>query len=311
MQQDSASFWAEIKACEEQLVANPDSFCFARLAEVYLKVGLVDDALHVARQGTARHPGYVQGLRILAMASQAKGLVDECRSALERVTAAMPEDRDAQMTLGRMYAAAGFDAQAQKVFRTILEFVPGDTESRDELDAFERRRVGVAAGSVMLSTEESGEEILEELEILEAEELEVVEEEISEDLESEHLQAETVATPHHDPLSTTTLAELYVSQGFVAKALDIFRTLLAADPANVAVSSRIAELEAAQVQQKTAPAPDVVSFADQPGAFADTVIASSSSVTAASSVPVRGSADDAVAVLEGWLDTIRRIRACR
>lgn len=49
--QDSASFWTDIKNLEEQLAKSPDSFCFARLSDVYLKVGLVDDALHVARQG--------------------------------------------------------------------------------------------------------------------------------------------------------------------------------------------------------------------------------------------------------------------
>lgn len=314
MQQDSASFWAEIKACEEQLRANPDSFCFARLAEVYLNVGLVDDALHVARQGTARHPGYVQGHRVLAQACQAKGIADECRSALERVTAAVPEDREAQMTLGRLYAAAGLDAQAQQVFRTVQEFVPGDVESQRELDALERNSWGAGAdGGYTIASDEDNEEILEELEILDADELEIVEDEIiADDSGSEGQQAEVMAAHHHDPLSTTTLAELYVSQGFIPKALDIFRALLAADPANAAVRNRIAELEAGQVPQAVVPAPaDVDSFSDQPAAFADTPIAPIPPVSAASGLPVQGSADDTIAVLEGWLDNIRRIRTCR
>ncbi len=47
MQQDNSSFWTDIKTFEEQLAKSPDSYCFARLSEVYLKVtggGLVSFA---------------------------------------------------------------------------------------------------------------------------------------------------------------------------------------------------------------------------------------------------------------------------
>jgi len=53
---DSASFWTDIKNLEEQLAKNPDSLCFARLSEIYLKTGLIDDALHTARLGVTKHP---------------------------------------------------------------------------------------------------------------------------------------------------------------------------------------------------------------------------------------------------------------
>jgi len=69
--QDSESFWTDIKTLEEQLANSPDSFCFARLADVYLKVGLVDDALHTARRGVAKHPCYLSGQRALSLACHA------------------------------------------------------------------------------------------------------------------------------------------------------------------------------------------------------------------------------------------------
>ena len=49
--QQGASFWADIKHLEERLAQDPKSYLFARLADVYLKVNLIDDALHTARQG--------------------------------------------------------------------------------------------------------------------------------------------------------------------------------------------------------------------------------------------------------------------
>ena len=74
MKKKDSSSWSEIKSLDERLAREPDSFCFARLSEVYLKVGLVADALHTARQGVAKHPGYLAGQRALAMACNANGL---------------------------------------------------------------------------------------------------------------------------------------------------------------------------------------------------------------------------------------------
>jgi tetratricopeptide (TPR) repeat protein len=46
-----------------------------------------------------------------------------------------------------------------------------------------------------------------------------------------------------DPLTTVTLAELYVSQGFTKRALTIFRGLLEADPQNLELKNRILALK--------------------------------------------------------------------
>jgi tetratricopeptide (TPR) repeat protein len=46
-----------------------------------------------------------------------------------------------------------------------------------------------------------------------------------------------------DPLTTVTLAELYVSQGFTKRALTIFRELLEADPENQQLKNRILALK--------------------------------------------------------------------
>lgn len=97
-----------------------------------------------------------------------------------------------------------------------------------------------------------------------------------------------------DPLKTGTLAELYVSQGFVDKALAIYRDILADEPDNATVATRIAELE--------------------PRQSAGAVVMSADELPEAVAVlPVQGTADDraVLPVLEGWLNNIRRIRECR
>ena len=115
MQHERASFWADIRNYEERLAQNPDSYLFSRLSDAYLKLNLVDDALHTARRGVEKFPVYVAGQRSLALACYAKGLMDESRQALEAVVAATPEDAESQRILGRLLVAAGDPEGARRV----------------------------------------------------------------------------------------------------------------------------------------------------------------------------------------------------
>ncbi len=73
MQSSTESFWSEIKRYEERLKSDPASYCFAPLAEVYLRAGLLDDALAVSRAGVARYPGYVAGQMALGAGLPSEG----------------------------------------------------------------------------------------------------------------------------------------------------------------------------------------------------------------------------------------------
>ena len=336
--QDSASFWTAIKTLEEQLSKAPDSFCFARLSSVYLKAGLIDDALHVAREGIAKHPDYLAGLRALSTACHAKGLNDEALAALQRIVVAIPEDIPSQKLLGRLLVEAGDQESALQVFRIALQFAPDDVECRLQLESLERS--AVAAECAFISddvdednefdeydeNDENDEEIIEDLEILE---------EFDEEyLETEPLVPETA----YDPLLTATLAELYVKQGYINKALEIYRTILNDNPMDQAIEVRVAELEAALTEsvgksddtveeeddevpalrtpaedffQATAPIsvpePDTLPLFESHQAWADVSAFESS----APAVPLQGIADNARATLDGWLENIRRIKSCR
>lgn len=304
MQHDSSLFWADIKNYEERLARNPDSLFFARLAEVYLKVGLVDDALHTARTGVTKFPAYVSGQRVLAQACHAKGLMEEGRQALEKVVAALPEDAEAQKMLGRLMTEAGEIAAARRAFGTALEFNPDDAECRLELDALEvstKSRMAVvsdavAAGSAV-AADSDDEEIIEDIEIIDIDEADLLEEFEDEDVAPPVCGA---LSEHEDPLSTATLAELYVQQGHVDKALDIYRAVSADGHPGKNFQSRIVELEVILAASAAAGLASAASL--------QTV---QKTASALSVPPALVSADSAVATLEGWLENIRRIRACR
>ena len=300
--QDSASFWTDIKDLEEQLSKAPDSFCFAGLSTVYLKAGLIDDALHVAREGVAKHPRYLAGLRALSMACHAKGLNDDAQASLQSIVEALPDDIPSQKLLGRLLIEAGDPKSAIQVYRTALEFAPEDVECRLQLESL-NPSAGVAVTASMSADAageiEDEEEIIEDLELLD--EIEIFDEDQPES-EQEYLETpselDTMYGQQYDPLSTSTLAELYVGQGFIYKALDIYRSILAKNPDNSTIEERVIELEAL--------ASGSVVTASNKG-FTDGYEFENS----APALPVQGVADNALATLDGWLENIRRIKACR
>ena len=304
MQQQSASFWADIKHFEERLAEDPDSYLFAQLAVVYLKVQLIDDALHTARQGVAKFPAFVAGQRALAMACHAKGLVDECRQVLEKVTAAIPEDAEAQKMLARLLLECGERDAAKKIILVLLSFYPEDAECLEELNILEQ--------PAQIPFEDSSASLIDKSVV----ELQHPDEETGEtddeiicltedDIWVEELEAPVFLPPvQHDPLSTATLAELYVQQGFISKALDIYHALLIEDPTNAEVQSRIADLEGKEASTAVV---DVYPVDHDP----EPVIMFPESSALPPDIPVQGRADEAITTLEGWLDTIRRIKACR
>lgn len=334
--QESASFWTDIKNLEEQLAKSPDSLCFARLSDVYLKVGLVDDALHVARQGAVKHPRYLSGQRALSLACHAKGLNDEALTALKLVTEALPEDISSQKLLGRLFAETGNQYAACQAFRTALEFAPDDLECRIELESLERSE------GVSESAFEPDEEIIEDLEMLDDfDTSEEDQEEAGFRFKEAPPESDSLAPPHYDPLSTGTVAELYVRQGFIHKALEIYRAILADNPADRVIAERVVELEALEaapsepdaeiddtfeeeaedesafsipveaILQETEPAalpgPDVILALESQRTSADV----SGPVSSCSQVHSQGVADNALSTLDAWLENIRRIKSCR
>ncbi|MGB9082542.1 MAG: hypothetical protein WCD00_14695 [Desulfuromonadaceae bacterium] len=239
--------------------------------------------------------------------------------------------------MGRLLSEAGDQEAACKAFRTVLEFAPDDVESRIELEALER-----SAGIASSSLDSDDEEIIEDLEILEETDApENVQPEARFQLRETPPEPDVVAVAHHDPLSTGTLAELYVRQGFIHKALEIYRAILDDNPADRVIARRVAELEeleAGAAEPGTAFDDTVEEEAEVESAFGmpaeaffqETGAAAlpesdglpalerqqacaeiSGQESSASPLPLKGTADNALAVLDGWLENIGRIKSCR
>jgi tetratricopeptide (TPR) repeat protein len=327
MEQDITPFWADIKKYEDALAKDPASYCFVPLAELYRKSGLIDDAILVAKKGCETHPDYVGGFMALGRAYFDKGLRDESRTALEKVIGLTPDNLLARRLLGQIYAGAGETAAAEESLRFILSQNPADPECQALLESL--HSAGQQDKSVLTVTPSRGsdeekssapddlffefsledEEIIEDAELLEElpEEVPSVEEEVStaSPVPSAEECVDEESAEENDPLITVTMAELYASQGFLKRALTIYRGLLETDPENAEWNNRLYELKTA-IDEDIEIARHVVttgSAEDMASQVSEEIPNITPAVETASPAPVEGSVLD---TLEKWLDTIRR-----
>lgn len=380
MEQESTSFWTDIKKYEEILTKDPASYCFAPLAELYRKLGLLDDALAVAQRGSAVHPDYVGGQLALGRIYFDKGMKAESRTVLEQVVKATPDNIQALKLLAQLQVEAGETSAANVSLQEVLRLNPADLESRVLLDSLDGEGGGSGQAADGWAEEE---DIRDDLEILEdlaewPEELEASAAIASEQsvvepidgmaeaggidtckpteapgydddraMEGPDPDSETLTSlaeepaievsPRIDPfaweepeaspgmtgvvsfegktetqqpaeasrnlLTTATLAELYVSQGFTAKAIDIYRELVHAEPDNDRYRSRLAELQEL-VTDISAPA----ATGCRPFDIEETSLLQPTEEISATATAVHADRDQVVTVLEGWLENIKRRR---
>ena len=120
-------------------------------------------------------------------------------------------------------------------------------------------------------------------------------------------------------ITTNTIAELYIKQGYPEKAIDIYKAILELDPVNATAAEKIQRLEAemrGESEHVTPPLESVAAPAAEPVAQIQTPIepqaqslAQSPPQPIAAATKAAGSAiSDQIARLESWLANINRVR---
>ena len=120
----------------------------------------------------------------------------------------------------------------------------------------------------------------------------------------------SVTVRPEDALQTNTLADLYLKQGLVDRALEVYRGMLRLDPGNELLRRKVADLETRADAPKSGPVP----VASPSVSAGDPVSASAEAMATTGPLPLnpgrrpvdaRGANRAAIARLEGWLETIR------
>jgi len=347
MENESATFWAGIKKFEDILAVDPDAFSFAPLADIYRKLGLLDESIAIARRGVARHPDFAAGQLSLATACLEKGMTDEARGALESVVRITPENLDAQKSLAALYTAAGNSAAAERCLRIVATLAP-DADSEIIAGILPADTAGnvkdlASEARVQLTADAD----LDEEEILEADILELTDDLIEEESFTSEPFTPFAAAPERPSLQAGAIRGVATVEEKVQAGTFAQETVSENDSASAEGSTLDLQEDSSQPSVMTATIAELYInqgltdkgievyhelLRDNPGNAAyrgrlEELLALSRVAEAPAGVSANvspcftaeteavpepiASTKDAVGVLEGWLSNIGRLRGCR
>ncbi len=181
----------------------PFSRAFLPLAEEYRRLGKLVEAERVAREGLQRHPAYHSAKVLLGRVLLDLDRLEEAAAEFRSVLEAEPRNLLAGRLLAGIQRSQGRWAEALETFRRLQIFYPDDPEVRAQVYQLERGPEEPAGATASVAA----------------------------------------ATVPPDALATNTLAEIYLGQGLVDRAVAVYENMLRADPDNQALRRRLREIQ--------------------------------------------------------------------
>lgn len=266
------SLLGKIAGYIEILAKDPRSTVFVSLAESYRQLGLLDDALEVATRGVQVLPSFSPGYSILGRIQAQRGDREAAAAAFDRALLIDPENLLSLKGLARVRMQQGDRPQALKLLRRAVALKSDDAVAQKMLEA-----LGASATAPEAN------------------------------LRPQAVGAAT-SSPSNNPISTPTIAEIYVRQGFLGRAMKVYRDLLQADPHNDEIRQKLVELKQRIETQNVSPTPVEAILPAEP--VQEEAPAPAAEVSAVSAGDQRNEAvARQLAVLTRWLDSISRRQA--
>ena len=196
-----------------------DSTLFVRSAEMLRLQGKYDEAIQACKEGLEKMPDALPGRLLLGRCYLEKGMIAEARGELEIVAQVVEECLPAYKLLSQVYLEEKNVDKALEVLRKTLYF-PAAEEARSrkitplEMELLHRdSRPPFVTPPLFLKSESP------------AQTPPVVKDE----------EKEETAPP---PIPTDTLADIYLKQGHLDRALGVYQDILAKDPGNAGVREK-------------------------------------------------------------------------
>lgn len=269
----------------ETLAKDPQSTVFVPLAEIFRQCGLLQEACAVAEKGLQTLPGYAPGYVVLARIQAQQGQLAPAQDAFEAALALDESNADALKGLARLCSLQGEPVRARSLLEKLLEFHPEDQAARKMLDTLPPPPAPVdlirPAPAPLAKLAESVPE------------------------ESKPQRSGRAAPNPNAPISTATIAEIYVRQGFTLRALKVYRDLLQADPHNEEIRRKLVELKAQIDRDQGKEDESTAGFEEE-----SAILPAPEVQTVSATAPALGSviAAGVIEQLEGWLVAIEQRR---
>ncbi len=218
---NNKSIEEQIEDLEERYKKKEGSLLFFPLANAYLRANMIDIAETILKEGLSYHPNYWAAKALLGEILFKKGDIEGARTELEVVVEMAPGNVMAHSLLLKIYkgkvSTLGDEEELSR---------PG--ASPQERHFSEPRDQGESTGKSYGENRTSNSDITSPS--YEA----YVQEEDDDDNE----------------IITATLAELYFSQGFLEKAIEIYKKLMSKQPGQQEWAKRLAEIQSVESGEK-------------------------------------------------------------
>jgi tetratricopeptide (TPR) repeat protein len=228
---------SRIDELSRRLAQDPGSRLFARLAEEHRQAGELAEAVRIARSGLVAHPVYPAARLTLGRALLSSG---DARAALGELEAALrqaPGSILASRFLAEALEAVGDLQGALRQYATTLSLAPGDREIEARLGALRTRLEALPPAAEPATSAAGGSGAP-----------------VRGPSEREADADDGAPSPTATPFSSPTLAELYLRQGFLERAIGVYRQVVAEKPGNERALARLGEIEALARQREGAQA---------------------------------------------------------
>lgn len=194
----------------ETLAKDPASRVFVPLSEIYRKMGLLDDAYQVASSGVRHLPGYAAGHVALARVQSQCGDLTAAAGSFSKALDLDADSLPALKGLAKVKRQVGDVAEARRLLERAATVAPNDETLRSLLAALPLEKKAPETADATVSAART---------------------------------PRRAHRPPADPFTTVTIAEIYIRQGFLRRALKIYRDLLATDPSDEDIRQRLIALK--------------------------------------------------------------------
>ncbi|BCR04686.1 hypothetical protein DESUT3_17550 [Desulfuromonas versatilis] len=221
-----ASLLSKIAGYTEILAKDSKSTVFVPLAECYRKMGMLDEALEVASLGTRAMPRFSPGFTALGRIQAQRQDLSAALGAFEKALEIDGDSLVALKSMARVLVQLGRKSRARELLERAVSLDPGDENALKMLQAL--------GGPVSPDPEKKQQSPASPAPPAKFRPVPPRRGHESEDEQG----LETV-----DPITTATIADIYIKQGFPRRAMKVYRDLLKADPHNADIRARLVALK--------------------------------------------------------------------